>query len=206
MGHSLREDNGQAQRRKGRRTFLLLFGLFAMPLLLVAAMYQFDWRPGGASHGQLVTPPRVLQLTDQTNLQGKPFRVVQWKEKWSLVYIAGPDCAAVCQEQLHTLRQVHVSLGKEIERLQRVLLVPADPQGAALVAIQQQYPDLFVLAGANVTSLASQFDLPGQPALSAGRVYLVDPLGNLMMSYPQGYEAKGLRKDLMRLLTYSWAG
>jgi hypothetical protein len=35
---------------------------------------------------------------------------------------------------------------------------------------------------------------------------LIDPLGNLMMSYPKNAEPKGVRKDLMRLLKNSWAG
>ena len=41
---------------------------------------------------------------------------------------------------------------------------------------------------------------------SAGQIYLIDPLGNLMMTYTKGYDPKGLRSDLTRLLKNSWAG
>jgi hypothetical protein len=39
-----------------------------------------------------------------------------------------------------------------------------------------------------------------------GRVYLVDPLGNLMMSYPADMNPKGMQTDLKKLLKNSWAG
>jgi len=41
---------------------------------------------------------------------------------------------------------------------------------------------------------------------AAGRSYLVDPLGNLMMSYPADAAPKGMLKDLKRLLRLSHIG
>ena len=43
-------------------------------------------------------------------------------------------------------------------------------------------------------------------ALAAGRLYLVDPLGNLMMSYERGAPVKGLLDDLKKLLNLSHIG
>ena len=50
------------QQRKGRRMLLFLLVLFALPVVVVLSMYRFDYRPGGASHGELLTPPKPLQL------------------------------------------------------------------------------------------------------------------------------------------------
>lgn len=194
------------QQRKGRRMLVFLVALFALPILVVLAMYQLDYRPGGSSHGELIAPPKTLQLPPVQDLHGKAFGAEQWKAKWNVVYIAASGCAAECQKQIHLLRQIHVSLNKEIDRVQRILLVPAVTGQAELAAIQQRYPDLVVLTGHEAAALAQQFALPGHPAGTAGRVYLVDPLGNLMMSYPPGYDPKGLREDMTRLLKYSWVG
>jgi cytochrome oxidase Cu insertion factor (SCO1/SenC/PrrC family) len=191
---------------KGRRMLLLMVGLFALPLLVVMAMYQFNWSPGGSSHGELLTPPRPLQLATLQTLQGKEFAAANWKDKWSLVYVDASGCPADCRDQVHLLRQIHVSLNKEIGRVQRVLLAPETKDMTALAALQQTYPDLVILTGGDVTALSRQFDLPDQAADLSGRVYLVDPLGNLMMSYPKEHEPKGLLKDLTRLLKYSWVG
>lgn len=184
--------------------FLVL--LFTLPILVVLAMYQLDYRPGGASHGELIAPPKALQLAAMQDTQGKPFAAEQWKTNWHVVYVSTSGCAAECRKQVHLLRQIHVSLNKEIDRVQRILIVPSAAAPAELDALQKQYPDLVILAGTDAAALAQQFDLPGQPAGTSGRVYLVDPLGNLMMSYPAGFDPKGLREDMTRLLKYSWIG
>jgi hypothetical protein len=194
------------QRSKGRWMLVFLLALFVLPILVVLAMYKLDYRPGGSSHGELIAPPRPLQFSSLQDLHGKPFGVEQWKTKWTIVYISAAGCAADCPKQVHLLRQIHVSLNKEIDRVQRVLLVPSVTDQAELAAIQQQYPDLVVLGGEQAAPLAEQFNLPGQTAGMSGRVYLVDPLGNLMMSYPSNFKPKGLREDMTRLLKYSWIG
>jgi cytochrome oxidase Cu insertion factor (SCO1/SenC/PrrC family) len=194
------------QQRKGRRMLVFLIVLFVLPILAVLGMYQFDYRPGGASHGELIAPPKALQISTVQDAQGKPFGAEQWKKKWNVVYVSDSGCAAECQKQVHLLRQIHVSLNKEIDRVQRILIVPSATDPAELAALQKQYPDLAILAGDQAAPLAQQFDLPGQPARTSGRVYFVDPLGNLMMSYPASYNPKGLREDITRLLKYSWVG
>lgn len=185
---------------------LSLLVLFSLPLLAVVGMRWLDYRPGGASHGELLTPPKVLQLPAITDLQGKTFGTEQWKKKWHMVVIATGNCAADCQERIHLVRQIHVTLNKEIERVERVLVVPDADKNTDLAALQQTYPDLVILSGTDATALAQQFDLPSQPGSTAGRVYVVDPLGNLMMSYPADFDPKGMQSDMTRLLKYSWVG
>jgi hypothetical protein len=194
------------QQTKGRRMLVFLLVLFVLPILAVLVMYQLDYRPGGSSHGELIAPPKALQVPAMQTLQGKPCRAEQWKNKWSMIYVSASGCAEECQKQVHMLRQIHVSMNKEIDRVQRLLLIPAPTDQAELAAIQKKYPDLVVLTGSEAGALAQQLDLPGQPALTSGRVYLVDPLGNLMMSYPSDFKPKGLRGDMTRLLKYSWVG
>jgi hypothetical protein len=74
--------------------------------------------------------------------------------------------------------------------------------------LQKQYPDLIILnqPSADVAALAKQFDLNGVSAYESQRVYMVDPLGNLMLSYSKDVKPVEMRKDWVRLLKYSWAG
>lgn len=202
MSESMLEPNESKEKRRGRGMMLLLGAMFALPLLIVAAMYQFQWHPRGASHGLLISPPQPLQLEEMPTLQGNRFGAEQWKNKWSLVYVGRPGCDAACEAQLHDLRQVHATLGKEIERAQRILLITSDGKDENLARIQAQYPDLVILAGPVAERLAAQFGADSRQ----GSAWLVDPLGNLMMRYPPGYEARGMYQDLLRLMTYSWIG
>ena len=102
------------------------------------------------------------------------------------------------------MRQIHASLAKHIPRVQRVLLTTEQD----VSALKHKYPDLIVLSqpAAQQAELMQQFNLPDALAGSARRVYLVDPLGNLMMNYPLGIAANDIRKDLNQLLAYAWAG
>src|SRR5690606_21028413 len=125
------------------------------------------------------------------------------KNKWSMVYVAH-HCEAACEERLHIMRQLHASLAKDINRVQRILVATdADFQG-----LHQQYQDMVMLnrPESEVTALRVQFDVAVIPVGSRIRIYLVDPLGNLIMSFSDKIAPADIRKDMVRLLAYSWAG
>lgn len=187
---------------QNRNTFYLLILVFVLPFLTAVVLHLLDLKPSGKSYGNLVQPPKSLQIPALTSLQGKPFKPEQWNKIWSVVMLVDTNCAAPCEAQVHMLKQVHISLNKEIKRVQRVLIVPAAVAPASLSALQTKYPDLIILTGANEETV--QFAQTFKQ--TAGSVYLVDPLGNLMMSYPEKFDPKGLRSDLTRLLKNSWAG
>lgn len=204
--------NIQKDPGSGRKVLLILAVIFVLPFTVAATLHLLNFNPGGHSYGELVKPPKALQFPVLHDVQGKPFGAEQWAKKWSIVVIGTGDCDEACHKQLHLLQQVHVSLGKEIERVQRVLLIPAEITKDAGIDLQDRYPNLVVLTGADTETVnfSHMFDLSGQPAGSSRRTYLIDPLGNFMMSYPhdgeQGLNPKGLREDITRLLKNSWAG
>lgn len=196
------ENNAQGN---GRKILLILAVIFLLPFTVAATLHLLQLKPGGRSYGDLVKPPLNLKFPVLHDIQGKPFGAELWQKKWSIVTIDTTGCFEACQTQVYMLKQVHTSLGKEIHRVQRVLLVPAEIKGEAFNALQKKYPDLIVLIGADAETVrfASEFNVSGR---SAGYVYLVDPLGNLMMTYSENKDPKGLRSDLTRLLKNSWAG
>jgi hypothetical protein len=86
--------------------------------------------------------------------------------------------------------------GKEQDRIVRVLLVP---EGAAPApALLAGHPGLVVVqAGA-----AARGALPG----GTDAIYVIDPLGNLVLRYDADPDIKGISKDLTRLLKASGIG
>jgi hypothetical protein len=125
------------------------------------------------------------------------------KNKWSMVYVAD-ECQQACEQRLHVMRQLHASLAKDIRRMQRVLIA----SGGNLQVVHQQYPDMAILNDpeSEVSALRAQFDTQETSGGNENRIYLVDPLGNLMMSFSDDVAPEEIRKDLTRLLAYSWAG
>src|SRR5450830_956271 len=187
-----------------RWMLLMLLIVFVTPVFMVIAMHHFDWHPHGSSHGQLVSPARLLHPSNQlVNADNVNIKAGFLLDKWSMVYIAD-DCAEDCVARLHTMRQLQVSMDKDMGRLQRILLTSS--QNIAL--IQKQYPDLLILSKPQsaLIEFRQQFDSSDAPAGSANQIYLVDPLGNLMMYFPSNLPPTEMRKDLVRLLAYAWAG
>lgn len=189
-----------------QKTFYLLILVFILPFTMAVLLHFFDLKPSGKSYGNLIQPPKSLQIPALTDIQGKVFKPEQWNKIWSIVTVDSTGCAAPCASRVHLLKQVHTSMNKEIDRIQRVLLIPTDISSKAYGEIQKKYPDLIILvvADTDMAKLPSEFNAAKNGAES--NVFLVDPLGNLMMSYPEKFDPKGLRSDLTRLLKNSWAG
>ena len=204
-----------AETTTGRQTrtrisLVLLFALFLAPLLLaILLMYIFpDWRPAGSSnHGQLVTPVRPLPPFQTENLAGEQMDETSLRGKWTLVYLQQGACDKPCVEQLYSIRQVRLAQGKNIDRLQRLLVwenggVSREDQAE----LQRHFPGQLIVPLTDQQALVQVFSLDEQKPMTARRVYLVDPLGNLMMHYEPDDEPKGMIKDLERLLKYSGLG
>ena len=191
------------EQKKGRVKLLLLAAFFVLPVLAVLAMYLFSVRPNGGSHGELLSPPLKLHFAELKTWQDKLFSEAGLRDKWSLFYVTPIDCAASCIERVRMLRQIHASLGKEISRVQRIVLVTS--RGSTQWdALQHDYPDLIILAP--VAKITAEFLQQMGSNETSGSTYLIDPLGNVMMRYTSTADPVGMRKDLTRLLTYSWAG
>lgn len=191
-------------QQKGRKVFMLMLVFFIVPIIVVILMFKLNWKPSGASLGELVTPPRLLHtpslLKDDVST---PLTATLWKERWSIVYVSA-DCEQDCLNKLHDMRQLHVSLYKDIERTQRVMITRAQD----VTKIKHDYPDMLIINQPldSVAELSQQFQINNENVTTANRLYLVDPLGHVMMSYQPQVPLADVRKDITRLLRYSWAG
>lgn len=199
----MQENVDREQQRRGRLMLLALAIFFTVPIMVVVLMLHFNWRPAGQSHGELIAPPRMIIGNDMlADSNGKPVGTF-WLDKWSMVYVTD-NCQDNCLSRLHDMRQLQVSLYKDMPRVQRVLITTMPD----VASINNTYPDMRVInqPADAVSSVAAQFNIRHEPALQAGRLYLMDPLGYIMMSYPASTKAADVRKDLVRLLKSSWAG
>lgn len=165
---------------------LLLIGLVcAAPFVLGTAAYVLGWAPGKrANYGELLEP-RLISAAPLAALRGK----------WVLVSADAAACDAYCERKLYFMRQIRRAQGKDMDRVERLWLLTdgGKPPPQLLVAIE----------GTHIAPLSAPFtDLPFTPA----HIYLVDPLGNLMMRFPRDADPSRMIKDLQRLLKYSRVG
>lgn len=195
----------------GRFIIPLLIAIFIAPFLASWLLFNFSdlgKRAGTANHGRLITPPKPLpdlSLSDPVSGSNN----LSLHGKWSLLYLVKGNCSDQCEKNLYVMRQLRLAMGKEVHRVQRVLLV-VNNDTAVLSADQlKDYKGQLVtiVNDREGEELLANFKLADEDQpIRADRLYLVDPLGNLMMTYPPAVEPGGIIKDLKRLLKYSRIG
>jgi hypothetical protein len=202
-----RIENNSADVKKqstGRKMLLGLAVIFILPFTIAATLHLLEIRPGGKSFGNLITPPVTLQFPEFNAVEGDVYPAERWNKIWSIVIIDDNSCAEECQKKVDMLNRVHISLNKEYDRVQRVLLLQGEVDLNKIAALQTQFSDLIILTAKDDSQ--QTFVQVFNSSAEKGSVYLVDPLGNLMMSYPQSLAPKELYSDLKRLLKNSWGG
>lgn len=205
------ETDTASRQRRGRLVMLVLAGCFLLGVAIAYSLYVFGWRPAHTgNYGELVEPPRpIARGAAFTTLEGGTLGADALQGKWTYVTFAAADCLKPCMQNLYKMRQVVAAQGKDATRVQRWLVISEPRDLDRLRHTLEEYPGMQVISGprAVVQAFARQFALPsGTPVEDPDRIYLVDPLGNLMMSYPSGSDPSGMRKDLARLLRVSRIG
>lgn len=175
--------------RRGRLQLLLIGALFALPVLAGWIAYLTGWLPGTAANYGTLIAPRPVAAAPLAALRGK----------WVLVTFDGGACSAPCEKKLYYMRQVRRAQGKELQRVERLWLVTdaIEPRAELMAAIEGTR-----VARADA-AIAAAFPADGA---RQDHIYLVDPLGNLMLRFPREPDPARMVKDLERLLKYSGFG
>ena len=186
-------------QRSFRINLVLIFAVFAVPLIAAYLSY-YVWPPQGRlNYGELIDPKTMPDVALR-NADGKEFSLSTLRGKWIMLSVDSADCDEACDQKLFLMRQTRISMTKEMNRIERVLLLRGDAKATAELA--KKYPGMHILSGAD-DSLLNTF--PGTPN-AADHIYLVDPVGQVMMRYVKNPDATGIRRDLTRLLSVSQVG
>jgi hypothetical protein len=190
-----RPEPTEEARRKSRRTLLLIALVSVAPIVASYTAYYFFRHDATTNYGALL-PVGPAPVIEGAGSDGAPFRLSDLRGKWVLLSTGGGACSAACERKLYATRQARTMQGREQERIARVWLV--DDDAAPAKALVESHPGL-VVARVPPAALAG---LPGGP----GAIYLIDPLGNLVLRYPDDPDIKGVSRDLTRLLKASRIG
>lgn len=190
----------EARTRTGRIRMLMVFAICAAPILLSYFSYYVIRPQGSSSYGELIEPQRDLPAIKATDLDGKKVDLRDLSGQWLFVAVAGGKCELDCEKLLYVQRQLHKSLGKQQDKLDRVWLVPdSAPVAPELVEALQGATILRVEATA-----LGQWLYPSNANQLSDHLYLIDPMGHWMMRFPSDLNAKDaptkIKRDLERLL------
>lgn len=181
-----------------RGKFLAVIAVFVVPVIAAYLAY-FGWRPAAhTNYGDLLEPAPLQHLAGSS--ADRPMSLDTLRGKWVMVHVGPAQCDAGCAKQLYLMRQVRLIQGKNQSRIERLWVVTdaAAPDRSLL----DEHPGLVVWRPDDA-AFADQF--PAR-ADRAAHIYLVDPLGNLMLRFPANPDHKGMAKDLKLLLKASQIG
>ena len=200
------------EKPKGRKQLILLVAFFVAPILLAIIMYNTMPASGPTktkNHGDFVTPARPLVDVPLQAESGESYKFSDMNKTWVMVYIGSAECDKICSDVLYKMRQSRLAQRGEHLRIKRLYISTSGKAKASLLQVLKEHPGLEVVSGkaTEINSVIEQFKLEGKAtAKTANRLYLVDPFGNLMMSYEKEFDAKGLIKDVELLLKISRIG
>ena len=205
MHDNVLEPPHMSSRLRSRAGLIALLSLFLGPLVLATLWYSMvdELRPSGhVNHGTLLSPMTTLAGLSLRHADGSSLPADWILGRWTLVQVGGARCDLYCEAALFKTRQAQAMLGRDEDRVQR-LYVLSEPAGPGVRALFSEHPGMEVVTGTREQLEPLLTALPGH---AHGTVYLVDPLGNVMMRYDATATTKGVVKDLQRLLKVSKIG
>jgi len=206
--------NSQPQQKatqpdKKKYTVLwVMIVLFGLPYLAAYYFYlnrdQIELKT--SNYGTIISPVRPLQNIQLTRLDGSTINSADMKGKWILLSIGSSQCDSACQDNLYKIRQLKKAVGPAYKRIQKAFFLTDDKHIEQFKGLLEEYPgmDVIVPSHNNYEDFLSSFSVSGEPIENG--IYIIDPLGNYMMAYPSGADARKILKDIERLLKVSKIG
>ena len=202
----------QAPGNRGRWKMLAVLAVCAAPLIGSYFTYYVIKPKGGVTNFGTLIDPRAYPIPAMasTSLDGKPVGLDAYKGKWIMLKVGPSDCKQDCQDQLFAMRQLRTMEGKEMERIERVWLI-TDNQPLETMLMRVNDGTRMLRAPADVVAKWLPVE-EGKQDQASDHVYLIDPLGNLMMRFPKGSvssdteQVKRVHKDISKLLKASAIG
>jgi len=193
----------ETQRKRGRWKLLVVVAVCAAPMIASYITYYVIKPQSRTNYGALIDPRQYpIPALGSTELDGKPAKLEDYKGKWVMLQVAGGECDDACKTRLLAMRQLRLMQGKEMERIERVwLITDAKPLDTVLM---REYDGTDML---RVDAKLLKAWLPTDEGTAMeDHIYIIDPLGNLMMRFPKDADPNKMKKDISKLLRASAIG
>jgi len=196
-----------ARTRRGRFQMLMLLLVCASPVIASYLTYYVFRPSGGATnYGALIDPQRPMPPVRVTNERAEAVPLESLRGKWLLVTTDPSACDEACAKKLFTIRQIRAGQGQDRERIVPVWLITDDGKVDERLSTAYNEPYAGVRFLRINRDAARQWLPAGEGARMEDTIFLVDPLGNLMMRFPKDPDPKKMSGDLKKLLRVSRIG
>lgn len=195
------------QKNKNQRTIIILALMTIIPFSVAWYLTKdSSFRPEATNYGQLIIP---VITTERSELEGIDDFSQKNKQElqghWVILnIIPSQACNQQCADAIFATKQLRLMLNKDLTRTRRAVIVMQGEQDPAYQPWWDEDDRLLKLRPSAI--LAEKIrQLLGTEILD-GQLLLMDPLGNLMMLYPSGFDPYAVKRDLKKLLRISQIG
>lgn len=191
----------QPQQRSNMALWVLIASFF-IPAILAAGYFYLGAPLAVKSNGELIIPIVDIHTLHITGKNGIELSEEELTPHWRMTYFVGSSCNENCQKSLYNMRQINIGIGKYQDRVNHAIVHLAEPDAAFVDLIEKEYSKSTGRIYAKIENLNALLKLE-ENSQKFQSIYLVDPLGNIMMRFPKDLNPKLIRKDLNKLLKVS---
>lgn len=181
---------------------LAILAVCAAPVVASYLSYYVIKPEGRTNYGELLDPQRDVSGVQAVTLDARALTLGQFRGKWVMLAVDSGACDARCESKLVSIRQVRLTTGRDRDRIERVLLITDETAPSQRLVREHE--------GMHVARIGADAARAALPAAGGGatsdHVFLVDPLGNLMMRFPKDADPNRMKKDIAKLLRASRVG
>lgn len=190
---------------KGFITALLIFLTPIIVITVSTVWYYSGYGPEEkVNYGRLLSDPIDVGTLD-LELDYQNLNVDSMERKWMLVHFINDACLESCADLIYVARQVNVLLARQQTRVKRYIAAPIEAK-PKLKNFFTTYQDLNFIEVKDQSTTIQEFKKNGIDPFAQPNMFVIDPIGNIILHYSGEVDGKKLLADLKKLLGASKIG
>ena len=190
---------------KGFITALLIFLTPIVVITVSTVWYYSGYGPEEkVNYGHLLSEPIDIGTLD-LELDYQNLNVDSMERKWMLVHFINGACLESCADLIYVARQVNVLLARQQTRVKRYIAAPIEVK-PKLENFFTTYQDLNFIEVKDQSTTIQEFKKNGIDPFAQPNMFVIDPIGNIILHYSGEVDGKKLLADLKKLLGASKIG
>ncbi len=195
------------QHKKNNRTILIIFAMSVIPFIIAWFLANDTrWMQSGTNNGELILPPLTTEKKQFTGFDSfSTENMAELTGRWVLINVINhKDCAEFCQQAIYKSKQLRLMMNKDLTRIRRMVVII--PELNELQAKDWWKDDGRLLRVRAEQPVITKIKSVAGGEIAEGKLFLMDPLGNIMMHYPPDFDPYKVKRDLSKLLRISQIG
>jgi len=190
---------------KGFITALLIFLTPIIVITVSTVWYYSGYGPEEkVNYGRLLSDPIDVGILE-LELDYQNLNVDSMERKWMLVHFINDACLESCADLIYVARQVNVLLARQQTRVKRYIAAPIEVK-PKLENFFTTYQDLNFIEVKDESTTIQEFKKNGIDPFAQPNMFVIDPIGNIILHYSGEVDGKKLLADLKKLLGASKIG